>query len=115
MKTLRERFSEYVIPEPNSGCWLWLGATAKGGYGKLKLNKSRKVAAAPRVSMYLFRDFDLSDPRDICHVCDVPLCVNPDHLFVGTRSENLRDMIKKRRGRWDRYKAKEVVEKGPPL
>lgn len=95
------RFMKHVMPEPNSGCWLWTGGLTRGGYGILRVGSlsdgSRRSARASRLAYSLFVgpiDGDLF----VCHKCDVPACVNPDHLFLGTARDNIRDMVKK--GRW---------------
>jgi hypothetical protein len=90
----RDRFDRFVIPEPNSGCWLWLGATANG-YGMFSLGKN-KLGRAHRIA-WCFAYGDVSEEAQVLHRCDTPCCVNPDHLFLGTRSDNMIDMIKKGR------------------
>lgn len=93
---LRERLLAKCIPEPNSGCWLWLGAVRDGGYGGIKIN--RRVVRAHRVALEVFTGTPVPDNLCVCHRCDVPACINPDHLFVGTASDNMRDMWSKGRG-----------------
>lgn len=74
------------IPEPNSGCWLWLG-TASKGYGYLKFNGKMRIAS--RVSHLVFKDNP--GDLDVCHTCDNTYCVNPDHLFLGNAQANMDD------------------------
>lgn len=84
-----------TVPEPNSGCLLWLGSVVSGGYGVLDTGDG--WALAHRVAYErAFGSFDRK--LNICHRCDTRLCVNPDHLFAATQLENMRDM--KRKGRW---------------
>lgn len=73
---MKERFDAKWIPEPNSGCWLWI-ATNRGGYGRVKFRG--RLCEAHRVSWVLYRG-DLPDNLDIDHKCRNRCCVNPDHL-----------------------------------
>ncbi len=83
-----------VSPEPNSGCWLWTGGVASNGYGMFWLDG--KVDTAPRQSYRLFCG-EIVDDLHIMHKCDVRLCVNPDHLSLGTNADNTFDKQKKGR------------------
>jgi hypothetical protein len=78
MKTdTREAFENFVSPEPNTGCWLWVGVVNRpNGYGL--------VGNIPKGA-------------HILHRCDMPCCVNPDHLFAGSILENAHDKIAKGR------------------
>jgi len=97
-RTTEAKFSEKYIPEPNSGCWLWLGSLTKN-YGKMGVRVERniyKTMYAHQVS-YLIHNGPIPDGLDVCHTCDVPICVNPDHLWLGTAKDNLQDMKEKGR------------------
>jgi hypothetical protein len=90
-RDLATRFWECVSPEPNSGCWLWLGPTQKSGHAQITLGGHKgKRAMAYRVSYEMFRG-KIADGLMVCHHCDVPQCVNPAHLFLGTQKDNMQD------------------------
>lgn len=86
---------ERSIPEPNTGCWLWLDGVDGSGYGRLTVDGRR--VRAHRVSLIAA----VGDIGALCalHRCDQPSCVNPEHLFAGTMKDNTQDMLKKGRGR----------------
>jgi hypothetical protein len=93
-----EQFQDRCVPVPESGCWLWLGSVSSGGYGQLKIGG--KLHRAHRLAWIVFRG-PIPAGMMVCHRCDVPLCVNPDHLFVGTARDNFRDCLAKgRAGNW---------------
>lgn len=90
-----QRFEAKVSPEPNSGCHLWTAHTSKNGYGRFGVNG--RVEDAHRVSYGMYVG-PIPDGMCVLHKCDVRSCVRPEHLFIGTQQENLRDMtIKGRR------------------
>ena len=89
MMTLLDRFMDKVSPEPNSGCWLWTGACHGDGYGHIGIATS-KPDRAHRVAYRLFRG-EIPSGMQVRHKCDVPSCVNPDHLVVGTHQDNMGD------------------------
>ncbi len=91
---VKERFDEKWIPEPNTGCWLWTSTTDKLGYGHFRLNGPKY---AHRASWTIYRG-EIPKDLNVCHKCDTPGCVNPDHLFLGTDSDNVKDAVSK--GRW---------------
>lgn len=80
-----ERFWNFVLPEPNSGCWLWSGSLVWGGYGQFKV--SRNTVRAHRFS-YQFLVGPIPDGLHLDHKCRVRSCVNPDHLRPVTIREN---------------------------
>lgn len=92
--TLAERFDRYSIPEPNSGCLLWTGTDNGWGYGTI-YRDGRNVLAT-HVALYLA---GRPVPKGLCalHKCDVPACVNVDHLFIGSHADNIADKIAKER------------------
>jgi len=91
---IAQRLANLSIPEPNSGCTLWLGTVIKSGYGHVKWGG--ETLRAHRVSWEL-KNGPIPDGMMVLHKCDVPICINPDHLFLGTADDNSKDMIRKRR------------------
>jgi hypothetical protein len=84
------------VPEPNSGCWLWLGPIDPNGYGRIS-KSTFGFMLAHRYAKHV----DGNDVEGICvlHRCDNPMCVNPAHMFLGTKKQNSQDMVRKGRAR----------------
>lgn len=95
----RARIEEHVHPEPNSGCWIWTGTESRYGYGQLRLNGTWTLAH--RKSFELHKG-EIPAGLSVLHHCDNRLCVNPDHLYAGTAMNNVQDMLKRGRGRWQK-------------
>jgi hypothetical protein len=93
--TPAERFDRFYIPEPNSGCWLWTGVVDNKNYGQFYF-PPRNMVHAHRAAWILFRGD--TGILQVLHHCDNTFCVNPDHLYLGTVQDNMRDRdLRKRR------------------
>jgi hypothetical protein len=100
---LHLRFWTKVDKSGANGCWIWTAARSSHGYGKIG-GPSRRILKAHRVAWELVHG-SIPEGFLVCHHCDNPPCVNPDHLYLGTHKDNSRDMVV--RGRAKRYQ-------GPP-
>lgn len=83
------RFWDKVDKNGNNGCWNWVAYHNSDGYGKLSING--KSEFAHRISWVLHFG-DIPHGLCVCHHCDNPRCVNPDHLFLASHTENMKDM-----------------------
>ncbi len=95
-KTLAQSFSTKYEMIPECGCWIWVGSTpdTKMGYGEIKLGY--KKITAHRAS-WIIHYGPIPTGMCVLHRCDIPSCVNPHHLFLGTKIDNNNDKLKKNR------------------
>lgn len=93
IKTLNDLEERYV-PVTETGCWLWTGCLHPTGYGVLKINS--KQVKVHRLVHELTTGQNCGD-KFVCHKCDTPMCINPDHLYLGTHADNTRDMVVRKR------------------
>jgi hypothetical protein len=91
---MKNRILSDSIPEPTTGCWLWLRSRDKDGYGSLRADGRTRRAHREAYMAYMG---PIPDGAHVLHKCDTPACVNPDHLFLGTQRDNLRDCVVKGR------------------
>jgi hypothetical protein len=89
-------WTERVLPEPNSGCWLWTGRYGNQGYGTYGGGRRGERVQAHRL-VWEVTNGPIPTGLFVLHRCDVRGCVNPAHLFLGTAKDNTRDMMAKGR------------------
>lgn len=100
-----ERFKDKIFYSPD-GCWYWAGSPGlPWNYGAFKVDG--KLRRANRVSYAIFKG-DIPHSLHVLHTCDNTLCVNPDHLFLGTPKDNTKDMLFKGRGGYQKIKHTDI-------
>lgn len=95
-RPIEERISEKFTINNESGCWEWTSnLCARGRYGAIIFKSKTKTA-----SRFIYEMFVEEIPKGllVCHCCDNTKCINPDHLYLGTTKQNMRDITE--RGRW---------------
>ena len=95
-QTLQQGYEKFVVKN-SDGCWGWSGcAPVNPGYGQFR--SEMKLIRAHRAS-WIINFGEIPKGMFVLHKCDNPICSRPDHLFLGTQKDNLRDMISKKRNR----------------
>lgn len=94
-QTLADVFWRYCSAGEADACWEWQGSTSKNGYGRLSW--ANHGHQAHRASWEIHNARPIPDDLWVCHSCDNRLCVNPAHLWLGTRQDNIDDMVTKGR------------------
>jgi hypothetical protein len=98
--SLEQRFWKFV--EKSDGCWLWTGQRTPEGYGRFVVGRTPKQKGFNKGAHRFSWEMEYGGPIPVgiyvCHGCDQPSCVRPSHLFLGTATENMRDMARKGRG-----------------
>lgn len=96
-QAIKSFWNRVIITANDNQCWLWKGAFDNKGYGNKywngKFRKAHQVA-------WILPNYVIPRGMEICHSCDNPACVNPKHLFLGTRQDNVDDMVAKNRGNY---------------
>lgn len=92
------RFYDKFIAGKSNECWEWKGAINNVGYGMFRENNDKMVTAHRK--SYELHKGEIPKGMCICHSCDNPKCVNPDHLWLGTIKDNIDDMIRKGRNKF---------------
>ena len=106
--SIEDRFWREISPEPNSGCWLWTGPVDESGYGRFRIGRSK--VRVHRLSYEMHCDA-IPAGMVVRHRCDVPGCVNPDHLEIGTPSDNVQDKVARgRQARGERLPSVKLTE-----
>ena len=111
--TALDRFEAKYEPEPMSGCWVWHGAQNQSSPGRMSYgyywdSAAGKLIAAHRWSAKHVGGLAIEDGQ-VNHRCDNGLCVNPDHLYIGTQRDNIMDSVQRMRRRGTRKMSEDMI------
>lgn len=97
--SVQDRIEKYTLPEPNSGCWLWVGACGSSGYPQLTvIDDETGRRKSVRLHRYVCEQVNgKADDLYALHKCDVKVCLNPNHIYFGTQKENVSDAYARNR------------------
>ena len=100
-KTPEDYLAQRTRIDDETGCHLFTGVLDRDGYGQVHAAATAKQLKVTRAHQMAYKTFvgDYEKGLLVCHTCDNPTCINPDHLFVGTNNDNVQDMVKKGRAR----------------
>lgn len=112
--TVKEACEALYIPEPNSGCWIWIGnrlTEARGGYACFTCRPHGIINQRAHRHSWKMHRHDITEDVHVLHRCDNPLCVNPNHLFLGDQKVNMADKVHKgRQNKGDEHGMHKLVE-----
>ncbi len=111
-RTIEARLAARTEIDSLTGCHIWQGSCGRGGYPRITLH--RKSHLVHRLAWTL-RYGPIPPGLELCHRCDEPRCVNPDHHFVGTHQDNMADRKNKRRARIERALADGIGQGQPAI
>jgi len=94
-ESFETRFWKYV--RKTEGCWLWTGFLSKCGRGQLRLGRASEGAMQSARASWIVHFGHIPDGMSVLHHCDNPSCVRPDHLYLGTQQDNMRDKHDRKR------------------
>ena len=94
LNNVKSRLLSKIVIDLATGCWNWVGGKGNNGYGRIRINDKFYL---PHRASYVIFVGDIPEGMCVCHKCDNPSCINPEHLFVGTRNDNMQDALRKGR------------------
>jgi len=94
--SLKRRLSNYELDE-RTGCWEWKGCKSQGGYGVIGTCIEGRTSTFTHRAAWIVENGLIPNGMLVCHHCDNPACVNPNHLWLGSPTDNIKDMVTKQR------------------